>query len=239
MRFVLMPAGTFLMGSPEDEPGRDQDETQHRVTITKPYYMQMTEVTNDQYFGYARPVEGKRWVEPPSVFGLAQPVVHVSQLDAQAFARWVTLLDSHRTYRLPTEAEWEYACRAGTTTAFAFGDRLRADQANVETDAGGKRAEKRVPKPVGSFPPNAWGLYDMHGNVMEWCEGALSEYPAAAVTDPPPVPGEGGYVGILRGGSYGGPARDARSAARYGSRHDMPFWWTVGFRLVAPLPDAD
>ena len=114
MRFVLIPAGTFVMGSPEDEEGRDDDEVQHKVTITKPCYMQVTEVTNRQYKQFR--ANHASSTATKDLDGDDQPAVRVSLADCAAFAAWLGERDTARTYRLPTEAEWEYACRAGTTT---------------------------------------------------------------------------------------------------------------------------
>ncbi|GBC60255.1 hypothetical protein DENIS_1206 [Desulfonema ishimotonii] len=163
MNFVFIQPGTFMMGSPEDEPGRDDDETLHKITLTNGFYMQTTTVTQGQW----KAVMGNN----PSYFkecGDNCPVESVSWDDAQAFI--VKLGQSGSDgYRLPTEAEWEYACRAGTDTPFAFGKCLSTDQANYDGDyplqGCPKGKYRKKPVPVASFDPNDFGLYDMHGNV--------------------------------------------------------------------------
>jgi formylglycine-generating enzyme required for sulfatase activity len=183
MEFVYIEPGEFMMGSPEDEPGRSKNETQHRVTLTKGFYMQTTQVTQGQW----KAVMGNN----PSRFkdgGDNCPLEKVSWDDTQAFIKKVNQLEKTDRYRLPTEAEWEYACRAGTTKFFFFGNCLSTDQANyngnypLEGCPKGEYREKTVP--VASFDPNAWGLYDMHGNVYEWCQDWYGDYPTETVTDP-------------------------------------------------------
>ncbi|GAB6096840.1 formylglycine-generating enzyme family protein [Desulfatiferula olefinivorans] len=229
MTFVYIPPGTFAMGSPPSEPGRDGDEGRHTVTLTRGFYMQTTEVTQGQW----KQVTGKN---PSRFTDLLRshddwPVECVSWNDVQEFIRKLNCMDGREAYRLPTEAEWEYACRAGTLTAFAFGACLSTDQANVN----GQNAVcdgglfRRTTMRVGSFPPNAWGLYDMHGNVNEWCRDVYDTYPPFSVTDP-----RGGTCGsyrILRGGGWYDEARHSRSA--YRGRH-FPGLKSPhnGFRLV-------
>ncbi|NJL60112.1 MAG: formylglycine-generating enzyme family protein [Desulfobacteraceae bacterium] len=227
MKFVKIPAGTFTMGSPKDESGRDDDETQHEVTISKPFFMQTTEVTQGQW----KAVMGNN----PSNFkdcGDNCPVEQVSWNNIQDFIKKLNQ-KGEGTYRLPTEAEWEYAARAGTTTSFAFGKCLSTDQANYDGNnplsgcPKGQYRQKTVP--VGSFDPNAWGLYDMHGNVWEWCADWKGDYPSSAVTDP--IGAENGSYRVLRGGGWYYFARDCRSAYRGG---DGPGFGgsVVGFRLA-------
>ena len=155
MKMVLIPAGKFMMGSPKDEAGRGKGEPlPHQVTIKRPFYIAACEVTNAEFHKF-RP-------QHKSAKGDARlPVTDVSWNDARAFCKWISEKGKRR-YRLPTEAEWEYACRAGAATAFSWGDKFDPKKA---WDGG-----KKGPKPVGSFPPNKWGLYDMHGNVWEWTE---------------------------------------------------------------------
>jgi formylglycine-generating enzyme required for sulfatase activity len=227
MEFVYIPPGTFTMGSPKDEPGRYNDEIQHEVTISKPFFMQTTEVTQGQW----KAVMGNN----PSRFkdcGDNCPVESVSWNDIQDFIKKLNQ-KGEGTYRLPTEAEWEYAARAGTMTPFAFGKCLSTDQANyngnypLEDCPKGQWRQKTVP--VGSFDPNAWGLYDMHGNVWEWCQDWYGDYPSSAVTDP--TGAENGSVRVLRGGSWSHDARDCRTASRNGSTPDDRSYFG-GFRLV-------
>jgi len=212
MKFVMIPAGTFMMGSLSNEPKRDSDERQHRVIIGKPFYIQTTEVTQGQW----REIMGNN----PSDFkncGDDCPVEKVSWNDCQEFIRKLNRQEGTNKYRLPTEAEWEYACRAGTDTPFYFGDCLSTDQANYDGNnpmPGCSRGEYRKRTvPVGSFPPNAWGLYDMHGNVWEWCQDWYGDYPSGHVTDP--IGPSSGEFRVLRGGSWFSYARRARSANRY------------------------
>lgn len=228
MKFVLIPDGTFTMGSPSSEPKRDSDETQHSVTISKAFYMQTTEVTQGQW----REIMGNN----PSYFkncGDNCPVEQVSWNDAQAFIRKLNQREGVNRYRLPTEAEWEYACRAGTDTPFYFGNCLSTDQANYDGNypmPGCSKGEYRKrPVRVGSFPPNAWGLYDMHGNVWEWCQDWKGNYPGGYVTDPT-GPSSGSYR-VFRGGGWYYGAWACRSADRYyispGDRRS-----SLGFRLA-------
>jgi len=220
MKFVLMPAGTFMMGSPSDEDGRDDDERRHRVTISQPFYMQTTEVTQGQW----RAVMGN----DPSHFnscGDNCPVEQVSWDDVQAFIRRLNNREGAGRYRLPTEAQWEYACRAGSTTRFCFGD----DESRLGDYAWYDRNSGRRTHSVAQKKPNAWGLYDMHGNVWEWCADWYDAYPSGHVTDP--TGPSSGSDRVYRGGSWLGYARLCRSAIRVnytpGDRNDF-----LGFRLT-------
>jgi len=211
MKFVYIPPGTFLMGSSAGEPRRQWDETQHQVTLTKGFFMQTTEVTQGQW----QEIMGENY----SVFkecGDDCPVDRVTWDEARQFIRVLNRQEKTDKYRLPTEAEWEYACRAGTTTPFSFGRCLDTAQANFGGTPmpGCAKGEFRATTvPVGSFPPNAFGLYDMHGNVAEWCEDWYGYYPEGPVTDPegPPM-GDGRRV--MRGGAWNTMAEWCRSAYR-------------------------
>jgi formylglycine-generating enzyme required for sulfatase activity len=231
MTFVYIPPGSFTMGSPSSEPERDDDERQHHVTLTKGFFMQTTEVTQGQW----KAVMGSN----PSYFkncGDNCPVEKVSWEDVQEFIRKLNRKEGVDRYRLPTEAEWEYACRAGTTTPFNGGNCLSADEANYDgnypLDGCPKGSYREKTVPVGSFPPNDWGLYDMHGNVWEWCSDWYGEYPSGSVTDPE-GPSSGSYR-VFRGGSWLSYARGCRSASRFlsapGCRRDL-----IGFRLARTL----
>jgi len=201
MRFMLIPAGSFMMGSPSSERERDSDERQHKVKLTKGFYMQTTEVTQGQW----KAVMGNN----PSKFnGDDRPVEKVSWNDVQAFMRKLNNKEGTEKYRLLTEAEWEYACRAGSTTRFCFGD--SDGQLGKYAWYSGNSSSKT--HPVGQKKPNAWGLYDMHGNVWEWCQDWYGDYPSGHVTDPK-GPSSGSYR-VGRGGGWGGDAGYCRSARR-------------------------
>jgi formylglycine-generating enzyme required for sulfatase activity len=218
-KFVLIPAGTFMMGSPEDEPGGIEDETLHQVTISKPLYMQTTEVTQWQW----KKVMGGN----PSYFkdcGDDCPVENISWDDAQAFIRKLNSMEGTDKYRLPTEAEWEYSCRAGSTMAYCFGDDPgRLGEYAWYCDNSGDKTH-----PVGRKKPNAWGLYDMHGNVYEWVQDGLEYYPAGHVTDPECPPSEDQ---VSRGGSCNSYDRDCRTAVRGVCRPGCR-GGNMGFRLA-------
>ena len=215
LEMVLIPAGKFVMGSPKSEEGRSGtcDETQHEVTLTKPFYMGKYEVTQEQW----EAVMGNNPSETDK--GPKLPVTHVSWEDCQEFIKKLNE-KKNGGYRLPTEAEWEYGCRAGTTTAYSYGDSLTKSDVNIEGDS---------IKAVGSYKPNSFGLYDIHGNVWEWCEDWYGDYPAGAVTDPK-GPAKGEYR-VLRGGSFFGDVSIARSSDRSGTSPSFRSI-TNGFRLA-------
>jgi formylglycine-generating enzyme required for sulfatase activity/Tfp pilus assembly protein PilF len=217
MKFVPIPAGKFLMGSPEDCPFVDPvEEFQHRVRITKPFLLGMHQVTQSQY----EKVTG----ENPSLFkGPNHPVEHLSWKEAHRFCELLSSLPAEvaagRQYRLPTEAEWEYACRAGTTTTFNTGDTLELHQARFATM---ERSSPKPTAPVGSYPPNAWGLYDMHGNVWEWTADWFSaKYFKRSRVDDPAGPKRGTHH-TLRGGSASVEAHECRSSFRGEAAEDGP-----------------
>jgi len=215
LEMVLIPAGKFVMGSPKKEKGRYDDEMQHEVTLTKPFYMGKYEVTQEQWEG----VTGKN---PSYSKNAKNPVTDVSWDDCQEFIKKLNGITKGK-YRLPTESEWEYACRAGTSAVYSFGDKITPKDAHYGDSKLGKPIE------VGSYKPNAFGLYDMHGNVWEWCEDWKADYPKGAVIDPKgPAKGEDR---VLRGGSYTREESIARSRNRHGS---APFIRdrSVGFRLA-------
>jgi formylglycine-generating enzyme required for sulfatase activity/outer membrane protein assembly factor BamB len=251
MRLVLVRPGTFLMGSPDSDPDAGADERpRHRVRITRPYYLGAYEVTQEEY----RRVMGTN----PSFFSPTGPGRdRVAGLDTSRFpaeqVRWVDAVEfcrrlsrlpaerqARRVYRLPTEAEWEYACRAGTDTPFAFGTSLSSRQANFNGNypqGGAPRGPflARTTR-VGSYAPNAWGFYDMHGNVWEWCADwyGRAYYRDSPADDPAGPPS--GAVRVIRGGEWYGDGRDCRSAFRYA---DLPagVFYVLGFRVAMTFSD--
>jgi formylglycine-generating enzyme required for sulfatase activity len=216
MRFAWCPPGTFLMGSPPGEEGREPyqgaDESQHRVTLTKGFWMGVTPVTQAQW----QAVMGSN----PSHFkGDDRPVEQVSWEDCQEFCQEFCKKFGAKVgkrFRLPTEAEWEYACRAGTTTPFSFGETISTDQANYDGNytygRGKKGTYRQQTTSAGSFPKNAWGLFDMHGNVWEWCQDWYGPYPEEDIKDP--QGGNNGDARVLRGGSWCNFPAWCRAAAR-------------------------
>ena len=214
LEMILIPAGKFMMGSPASEKNRFDVETQHEVTITKPFYMGKYEVTQEQW-------EAVMGNNPSETKGAKLPVTDVSWEDCQEFIKKLNA-KTDGGYRLPTEAEWEYSCRAGTTTAYSFGDKITPKDVNYDDSGIGKPVE------VGSYKPNAFGLYDMHGNVYEWCEDWHGEYPFA-VTDPKgPATGK---LRVLRGGSFTDLVSTARSSNR-GGNSPTNRSYVLGFRLA-------
>lgn len=238
MAFKWIPAGTFIMGSPIEEAHRDPSEIQHPVTISDPFYMQTTEVTVAQW----RAVMGRPWLGGKKGDD-HMPVVKVSWYDCKKFIHRLNRMTGHR-YALPTEAQWEYAARAGTTTAYFWGDRIdcaRAMFANnpMKYDAcvasnSARGLSPGDPAPVERYPPNAWGLFDMHGNVWEWCRDRFDRYATVAVVDP--YEAESGNDRVRRGGSWFGPGFNCRSANR-AYAHPMSRLQNTGFRLVMIVPD--
>ena len=254
MKLVLIPKGTFMMGSPKTEKGRVQDETQHQVTISKDYYLGVTEVTQEQY-------EKVMGTNPSNFQGNKiegsssnHPVDRVSWEDAVEFCKKLSELPEEkgagRVYRLPTEAEWEYACRAGSKTAYSFGDNSRdlGNYAWFGNNSGSKELDsaailKDTPQrymdtlvsarcathPVGEKKANAWGLYDMHGNVWEWCSDWYGGYPKGAVSDPVgPIQGS---RRVDRGGSWLLEAARCRLAIRF-RRLPSVREYDLGFRVA-------
>ena len=215
LEMVLIPAGKFMMGSPASEVGRVDNETQHEVTLTKPFYMGKYEVTQEQW-------ESVMGNNPSETKGVRLPVNKVSWNDCQDFIKKLNAKTSGG-YRLPTEAEWEYACRAGTTTAYSFGDVITPKHANYTGSKIG------IPVTIGNYQANAFGLFDMHGNVLERCENWYGYYPAGIVTDPKGP--EMGTYRMLRGGSNDGVS-SVRSSDRCYIRPSARLSSVVGFRLA-------
>jgi formylglycine-generating enzyme required for sulfatase activity len=228
MSFLYIPPGSFLMGSPEDEPERNDDELQHRVTLTKGFYMQTTLVTQRQWKAVMK--------DNPSCFKNERndyPVEGISWNDCQELIRTLNAADGSCVYRLPTEAEWEYACRAGAQSAFANGD---ISEAPCDADSClGHMAWYRANSDgrshqVATKAPNAWGLYDMHGNLCEWCQDRYGEYSAFPAIDP--AGSNEGDLRVGRGGSWFSSAESCRSARRFSWPSDFRNDF-IGFRLVA------
>ena len=226
MRFVRLDAGSFLMGSPTGEKGREPQERQHPVRLTHPFYLATTEVTQGQWFEVMQ--------TQPSHFDACGADCPVERVNYHEILAFLDRLNARAGggYRLPTEAEWEYACRAGGDAPFGQGDRLDASRANIDgrfpydapVSAGAGATVK-----VGTFPPNAWGVFDMAGNVWEWTADDHCSYPTAGVSDPVGMCGSGRKV--IRGGSWAFDGNSARCALRYTHRpEDRGF--SLGFRLA-------
>ena len=231
--FVRVEGGTFTMGSPANEPGRRDNEGPQRQITVSSFYMGKYEVTQKEY----QEVMGKN----PSYFkGDNLPVEMVTWFDAVEYCNKrsqregltpaytingtsVTWNRNANGYRLPTEAEWEYACRAGTTTAYNTG-------ASISNNTGWYDANSsNTTHPVGQKPANAWGLYDMHGNVWEWCWDRFGSYPSGAQTDP--IGASSGSICVLRGGGWGNLAQYARSASRISGNPGVRYY-NLGFRVA-------
>ncbi len=220
IEWVEIPSGTFIMGSDTSEVGRSNNETQHQVTLSA-FKMSKYEITFEQYDLFCD-ATGR---EKPSDEGFGRgelPVINVSWDDATAFAAWMGC-------RLPTEAEWEYACRAGASTMFYTGNELKADQANFSfscLEAIDQFGNANKLLPVGSFAPNKFGLFDMHGNAMEWCSDWFDYYSTSAQTNPKGP--SSGFGHIVRSGGWSSCDVECRSAAR----EHHPEISGVGIRLV-------
>lgn len=231
MKLVLLPAGNFFRGSPPDEPGRGPEEgLVGEMEISRPFYLGAHEVTQEQFdkvmkrnpSWFQESGDGKDEVRDQKTPRL--PVEMVSWEEAVEFCRRLSELpeekEAGRVYRLPTETEWEYACRAGSSSAFAAGAALTARQANILDKVTGEPSLQRTTA-VGSYLPNAWGLFDMHGNVFEWCGE-----PVMDPSGPKKV-----LARVLRGGAWCYTSRHARSAARNGAAPDFRSYFT-GFRVA-------
>jgi formylglycine-generating enzyme required for sulfatase activity len=271
---VAIPGGTFAMGSAAGERGRGADEgPAHEVRIA-PFWMEKTETTWNEYdaFAFAQAIAraGGGAAAPPSgadaitkptppyadeSFGFGkgrQPAISMQYHAAMEYCRWLSA-KTGKIYRLPTEAEWEYAARAGSRTAYSFGD----DPSKLDTYAWHEGNSGGHPHPVGGKQPNAWGLHDMHGNVAEWVvdhyDPGFYAKVAAGALGPVLLPDERRYSYVVRGGSWDDPPARLRSAARLGSSEDwnrrdpqspQSIWWHtdatfVGFRVVRALEEED
>jgi formylglycine-generating enzyme required for sulfatase activity len=246
MQFVLIPSGTFTMGSPKEESGREANEgPRHEVQITRSFYLAIFEVTQGEYekimgknpSGFSPKGHGKDRIA--GVDAKKLPVETVDWHDAVKFCEeltaWPKEKGTRRLYRLPTEAEWEYACRAGAKehVPFSFGKSIGPAQANLNTAYGAAGAGKPVTRTseVGSYKPNAWGLYDMHGNVWEWTGDWIDDYSKRKVKTLDPKGAATGSQRVFRGGCWTNPGYYCRTAKRYpatpNSKNDL-----IGFRVA-------
>lgn len=214
LSMILIPQGTFTMGSPQSEPGHKEDEAQHLVILSEPYFIGKDEVTQEQW-------ESVMGENPSQTKGVRLPVTNISWQDCQNFIEKLNA-KTHGNYRLPTEAEWEFACRAGKKSAFSFDDKITKNDANYENAKVGV-------KPVGSYKPNAFGLHDMHGNVWEFCSDWYGAYPAGGAKDPAGV--KNGSDHVLRGGSFFGDSLLLRCSNRDFVAPDFRNV-VIGFRLA-------
>ncbi len=279
---VPIPGGTFRMGSALNEPGRSEDEGPAHLVTIRPFWMGKYEVTWDEYdiFAFSKDIYKKQELganlaqqpdtekaadavtrpTPPytdETFGFGrkrQPVINITHHGAMEYGYWLSA-KTGKTYRLPTEAEWEFACRADTQTAYSFGD----SAAKLSDYAWHLDNATARPHPVGQKQPNSWGLYDMHGNVAEWC---LDRYdknfyntlkPDLPAISPVLVPGKEKFPHVARGGSWDDKAVGLRCAARLASSEDwllqdpqrpQSIWWLtealfVGFRVVRPFEEQE
>ena len=248
---VWISPGTFVMGSPTSEPWRDEDETQHTVMLTHGFYMCKCAVTQRDYLALIG--SNPSYFTTNDAYGnpispdLSRPVECVSWIDATNYCARLTQqelaagrLPVGWVYRLPTESEREYACRAGTTTAFHYGMALWSGMANFagyyEYDASlgeiynASGIYLHRTRTVGTYQPNAWGLYDMHVNVWEWCQDWYGTYPAEGVSDPQGP--ASGWNRVIRGGSWDDGGRFCRSAFRYRLGYPSGGTINIGFRVV-------
>ena len=235
IEMILVEAGTFMMGSPEAESGRFADEAQHEVTLSKPYYLAATEMTTEQYYEVIK----SKLYDPkyrPTVKKDSKPAA--ATWDTAVKYMEVLSLHSGYKFRMPTEAEWEYACRAGTTTPHFTGKRITRDYANYDT--------REPDLELGSIDvdqnlANPWGFYNMPGNKFEWCSDILADYPAGPVTDPTgPTLDSGNGINIasrrvLRGGTSGSSWEFVRSAARYGYKRKVANAMRMVLEVEKPL----
>jgi len=255
MEFKLIPAGVFTMGSPDDEHAGDDapghhanDEKQRAITLRRPFYMSAHDVTCGEFAQYYRDVNKDHpyrtaaemvsttrpvatWQHPSFEQHDDHPVVVVSWVEAVAFTKWLSNKEGN-TYRLPLEAEWEYACRANAPvySMFNTGNKLLPNEANFGKNYQGTTS-------VTTFHANAWGLYDMHGNVWQWCLDRLWDPPYGVVRYPDEMGPDDDRTTprIARGGAWSSQVDDCRSANHYG-RNPNDYSTDVGFRVVAELP---
>lgn len=228
IEMVWVKPGTFLMGSPESDEGRWSDEgPQHEVTISQGFYLGKYEVTQAQWEAV---MDSSPWKNQDLVRNDPRfPAVYVSWEDVQGFIKKLNEVEGDTVFRLPTEAEWEYACRAGTTERWSFGDNEdRVGDFAWYRENAWDVSEQHAHK-VGMKQPNPWGLYDMHGNVWEWVQDWHGIYESEPQIDP--LGPEKGTIRVLRGSGYSSLARSVRSSFRYGFTPVRRFH-CVGFRLL-------
>jgi len=248
IKLCWCPAGRFIMGSPGNEPERRPDEAQVEVTLTKGFWMGKYETTQGQWKRIIGKLPGELTTELPE--GDDYPVGNVNFAEAEGFCQKLTaltrqsdVLPKEWEFRLPTEAQWEYACRAGTTTATAFGDKLSSKQANFK----GKPYNGAEPGPslnraakVGRYPANDWGLHDMHGNIFEWCRDWYHQkLPGGADPDLSSIKGtmnrDGTFSRVRRGGAWTDDGWPCRSACRLRFEPERRYDH-IGFRIAAVRP---
>jgi len=234
MEFILIPKGSFLMGNHENDDKESSSEILHKVTISRDFWLARIEVTQKQW----QLLMGNKEIHPekPSPFHNANPqypIVGVSYFDVQRYLKKLNELAQAYHFRLPSEAEWEYACRAGTTTPFSSGLNLSDSLANFNNEIPSTYSTQGKyighPVPVGSYPSNPWGLHDMHGNVWEWISDWYAPYSPEQATNPQGPPS--GKQKVIRGGSWYFGARNAKSSSR--RTHEPGLWgFSIGFRIV-------
>lgn len=222
IRFQWCPPGTFAMGSPSTEIGHQSDETLHEVTLSTGFWLSTFEITQEQWENFAG-------TKPSASEGDDLPVESVSWNDVQEFLVVLNATTSGATYRLPTEAEWEYAYRADTTTRFYWGN--DADETEIDDNAWYEDNSGGAIQPVGQKNANAWGFRDMGGNNQEWCQDVAAAYPAGTVTDPQGP--SSGSERIVRGGAFSDSPNRCRAANRESILPDVRID-NIGFRLVRP-----
>lgn len=236
--FRWCPPGTFAMGSPRSEPGRSDNEPLHKVTLTKGFWILETEVTQRMWTNlfdtnpswFSNTGTGAPRVKHVETGDL--PVEQATWEEAVLFCQELQKVSGWHV-AIPTEAQWEYACRAGTETAYSFGVEINPEDANYDDSEPGNIAQRRRavrnPYPVAGFPPNPWGIHDMHGNVAEWCRDRYGEADEKPATDP--TGPEVGNTRIFRGGAWFLDAACCRSAYRYGIDPDTRAYY-LGFRII-------
>lgn len=269
---IAIPGGTYWMGTPDKEKDRKPDEGPQHLVQVKPFWMGKFEVRWDEYDLFWEKKDGPPktdkdkivamvsrptppYTDPTFSYGrIGNPCLNITHHAAREFCRWLSA-KTGKNYRLPTEAEWEWACRAGTTTAYSWGD----DPAKSDDHAWWEDNAEEKPHPVGKKKANPWGLFDMHGNVSEWCidlyaKDFYSKFPAdKAVLGPVNLPINKRYPYVARGGSWMDQPKDLRSGARRFSERDwlrrdpqrpQSIWWMtdadyVGFRVVCPIEEQE